>query len=135
MPKEEFKQEIERELTGKETEPWEIIYFKLYQSQIPVIERGDRDGSSDARKRPVSRLLSGNDLCGLSGRGQPWITAIRDACFLDDDILQVSAPRAEAGIPRRPERKGNMSRTNPALAAGSGAWGTDISGSPSFLFS
>ena len=39
MPKGEFKQEIERELTGKETEPWEIIYFKLYQSQIPVIER------------------------------------------------------------------------------------------------
>jgi hypothetical protein len=28
-----------------------------------------------------------------------------------------------------------MSRTDPALAAGSGAWGTDISGSPSFLFS
>lgn len=39
MPKEEFKQEVEKELTGKETEPWEIVYFKLYQSQIPVIER------------------------------------------------------------------------------------------------
>jgi hypothetical protein len=39
MPKEQFKQEIERELTGKETEPWEIVYFKLYQSQMPVIER------------------------------------------------------------------------------------------------
>src|ERR1700691_3641856 len=39
MPKEEFKQEVERELTGRETEPWGIIYFKLYQSQIPVIER------------------------------------------------------------------------------------------------
>jgi len=38
MPKEQFKQEVERELTGKETEPWEIIYFKLYKSQIPVIE-------------------------------------------------------------------------------------------------
>jgi hypothetical protein len=24
--------------TGRETEPWEIIYFKLYQSQIPEIE-------------------------------------------------------------------------------------------------
>jgi hypothetical protein len=24
---------------GKETEPWEVIYFKLYQSQMPVIER------------------------------------------------------------------------------------------------
>jgi hypothetical protein len=39
MPKEEFKQEVEKELTGRETEPWEIIYFKLYKSQIPVIER------------------------------------------------------------------------------------------------
>jgi hypothetical protein len=39
MPKEQFKQEVERELTGKETEPWEIIYFKLYQSQTPVIKR------------------------------------------------------------------------------------------------
>ena len=39
MLKEQFKQEVEKELTGRETEPWEIIYFKLYQSQIPVIER------------------------------------------------------------------------------------------------
>jgi hypothetical protein len=39
MPKEQFKQEVERELTGKETEPWEIIYFKLYKSQLPVIEQ------------------------------------------------------------------------------------------------
>ena len=39
MPKEQFKQKVEKELTGLATEPWEIIYFKLYQSQIPVIER------------------------------------------------------------------------------------------------
>ena len=39
MPKEDFKQEVEKELTGRETEPWEIIYFKLYKSQIPVIEQ------------------------------------------------------------------------------------------------
>lgn len=38
-PKEQFKQEVEKELTGRETEPWEIIYFKLYQSQMPVIDR------------------------------------------------------------------------------------------------
>ena len=30
---------MERELTGKITEPWEIIYFKLYESQIPVVDR------------------------------------------------------------------------------------------------
>ena len=38
MPREEFKQEVERHLTGKETEPWEIIYFKLYKCQLPVVE-------------------------------------------------------------------------------------------------
>src|SRR3974390_775200 len=39
MPKEEFKREVEKELTGRETEPHEIIYFKVYKSQIPVIEQ------------------------------------------------------------------------------------------------
>ena len=30
---------MEKELSGKEEEPWEIIYFKVYKSQIPVIEQ------------------------------------------------------------------------------------------------
>ena len=39
LPKEDFKREVERYLTGKETEPWEIMYFKVYKSQLPVVER------------------------------------------------------------------------------------------------
>ena len=39
LSKDGFRREVEKELTGKETEPWEIIYFKLYKSQIPVIEQ------------------------------------------------------------------------------------------------
>jgi hypothetical protein len=39
MPKEEFKQEVEKELAGRETEPWEIIYSKPYKSQLPVVEQ------------------------------------------------------------------------------------------------
>ena len=39
MSTEQFQREVEKELTGRETEPWEIIYFKLYKSQIPVIEQ------------------------------------------------------------------------------------------------
>jgi hypothetical protein len=39
MPTEQFQREVEKELTGRETEAWEIIYFKLYKSQIPVIEQ------------------------------------------------------------------------------------------------
>ena len=26
LPKDQFKQEVQRELTGQESEPWEIIY-------------------------------------------------------------------------------------------------------------
>ena len=39
LPTEEFKRAVEKELTGKETEPWEIVYFKLYKSQIPIIDQ------------------------------------------------------------------------------------------------
>ena len=39
LPREEFRKEVERHLTGKETEAWGIIYFKLYKSQLPVVEK------------------------------------------------------------------------------------------------
>ena len=39
MPRDQFKHEVEKELTGIDSEPAEIIYFKFYKSQIPVIEQ------------------------------------------------------------------------------------------------
>jgi hypothetical protein len=39
MPKEEFKREVGKHLTGKETEPWEMLYFKVYKSQLPIFEQ------------------------------------------------------------------------------------------------
>ena len=39
LPKEEFKREVERHLTGRETEAWELLYFKLYKSQLAVVEQ------------------------------------------------------------------------------------------------
>ncbi len=35
MPTEQFKREVEKELAGRETEPWEIIYLKLYKEPNP----------------------------------------------------------------------------------------------------
>ena len=34
-----LRNEVERHLTGKETERSDIIYFKLYKSQLPVVEK------------------------------------------------------------------------------------------------
>jgi hypothetical protein len=39
MPREVFRRDVEKELTGREEEPTELIYFKVYKSQIPVIEQ------------------------------------------------------------------------------------------------
>ena len=39
LPRDQFKREVDQHLTGKDTEPTEIIYFKFYKSQIPVIEQ------------------------------------------------------------------------------------------------
>jgi hypothetical protein len=38
MPYQQFKEEVEKYLTG-ESEPSELIYFKVYKSQVPVIEQ------------------------------------------------------------------------------------------------
>jgi hypothetical protein len=39
LPNKQFKREVERHLTGKETEAWEILYFKVYKSQLGVVEK------------------------------------------------------------------------------------------------
>jgi len=39
LPREEFRREVERHLTGKEMEAWEILYFKVYKSQPTVVEK------------------------------------------------------------------------------------------------
>ena len=38
MPKQQFKEEVDKYLTGAD-EPSDLIYFKLYKSQVPVIEQ------------------------------------------------------------------------------------------------
>src|SRR5467141_3858223 len=39
MSREDFRRAVEKELTGKEEEPSELIFFKVYKSQTPVIEQ------------------------------------------------------------------------------------------------
>ena len=39
MPKAEFKREVTKHLTGKAEEPWEMLFFKIYKSQLAVVEQ------------------------------------------------------------------------------------------------
>ena len=63
MPREEFKREVERHLTGKETEPWEMLYFEVYKSQLAVIEQALETaslmlGCQNARGYCLGRICS-----------------------------------------------------------------------------
>jgi hypothetical protein len=70
MPREEFKREVDRYLTGKETEPWEILYFKAYKSQLPVIEQALEAASlmlgSDKSRGYCLEMICADFLAGVS---------------------------------------------------------------------
>ena len=70
MPKEEFKREVEKELTGRDSEPHEIIYFKIYKSQIPVIEQAIETAAlmlgSDKSRGYCLEMICADFLAGAS---------------------------------------------------------------------
>jgi hypothetical protein len=74
MPKEEFKREVEKELTGKDNEPSELIFFKVYKSQIPVIERAVETAAlmlgSDKSRGYCLEMICADFLAGASVDGQ-----------------------------------------------------------------
>ena len=79
MPKEEFRRKVEKELTGKEEEPSELIYFKVYKSQIPVIEQAIETAAlmlgSDKSRGYCLEMICADFLAGahLDGGGNPEI--------------------------------------------------------------
>jgi hypothetical protein len=70
MPKEEFRREVERELTGKDSEPSELIFFKVYESQIPVIEQAIETAAlmlgSDKSRGYCLEMICADFLAGAS---------------------------------------------------------------------
>jgi hypothetical protein len=99
MPKEEFRQEVEKELTGKASEPHEIIYFKLYKSQIPVIEQAIETAAlmlgSDKSRGYCLEMICADFLAGASlDSGQPGLllqTISRLFTFLPGEQKQAFA--------------------------------------------
>ena len=70
MPKDVFRREVDRELTGEDKEPWEIVYFKLYKSQIPVIDRALETAAlmlgSDSSRSYCLKMICADFLAGAN---------------------------------------------------------------------
>src|SRR5438094_1599929 len=86
LPKEQFKHEVDKHLTGKDTEPAEIIYFKLYKSQIPVIEQAIETAAlmlgSDKSRGYCLEMICADFLAGADlENGDPEVL-LRSVCRL-----------------------------------------------------
>jgi hypothetical protein len=96
LPKEEFKREVSKHLTGKETEPWEILYFKAYKSQLSVIEQALETAGlmlgSDKSRGYCLEMICADFLAGVS----------LDAS--NRDALLPCLTRLVIGLPK-PQRK------------------------------
>ena len=71
LPFDPFKQEIERALNGPDSEPWDMMYFKLYKSQIPVVEQALEIAARMRGCGQIAGVLPGDDLCRFPGRSKP----------------------------------------------------------------
>jgi hypothetical protein len=103
LPKEEFKREVEKELNGKETEPWEIIYFKVYKSQIPIIEQALETAAlmlgSDKSRGYCLEMICADFLAGANlDNGDPEMllrSAVRFFTFLPGEHKRAFLKQAE----------------------------------------
>src|SRR5205085_4513959 len=72
-PKEQFKQQVEKHLTGQDTEPSDLIYFKLYKSQIPIVEEAIETAAlmlgSDKSRGYCLEMICADFLAGAHASG------------------------------------------------------------------
>ena len=119
LPKEDFRREVEKELTGKETEPSELIYFKVYKSQIPVIEQAIETAAlmlgTDKSRGYCLEMICADFLAGAHlDNGNPEIllnSISRYYKFLPGEQQQAFLKTCER---RRPENGTPQSRSLPA---------------------
>jgi len=74
----QFKREVDQHLTGKDTEPTEIIYFKFYKGQIPVIEQAIETAAlmlaTDKSRGYCLEMICADFLAGANlDSGQPGV--------------------------------------------------------------
>lgn len=100
LPKEEFKREVERHLTGKDTEPSELLYFKVYKSQLAVVERAIETAGlmlgSEKSRGYCLEMICADFLAGANlqdGDSEALVLSVRRLLAMltpqqKDDILQ-----------------------------------------------
>jgi len=73
--KEELKEEVYKYFTGAEFEPYEMVYFKLFESQLPVVEKAlyvaSRMAGSERSRGYCLELVCADFLAGRTEESSP----------------------------------------------------------------
>ena len=106
MPREEFRHEVEKHLTGEDTEPSDIIYFKLYKSQMPIVEEAIETAAmmlgSDKSRGYCLEMICADFLAGAhASGGDPNV--LLEAVFRAFRLMS-SEQQAEFQVRIRPEK-------------------------------
>ena len=73
--KQELKEEVYKYFTGEDYEPYEMVYFKLFESQLPVVERAlfiaSRMVGTERSRGYCLELISADFLAGRTEESTP----------------------------------------------------------------
>ena len=73
--KEELKEEVYKYFTGAEFEPYEMVYFKLFESQLPVVEKAlhvaSRMAGTERSRGYCLELVCADFLAGRTEESSP----------------------------------------------------------------
>jgi len=73
--KEELKEEVYKYLTGEDYEPYEMVYFKLFDSQLPIVERAlyiaSRMAGTERSRGYCLELICADFLAGQTEESSP----------------------------------------------------------------
>jgi hypothetical protein len=100
--KQELKEEVYKYFTGEDYEPYEMVYFKLYESQLPTIERAlyvaSRMVGSEKSRGYCLELISADFLAGGTEESTP-----EEILLLIHRLLTLLPPDYQTRLTRQSE--------------------------------
>ena len=100
--KQELKEEVYKYFTGQDYEPYEMVYFKLYESQLPVIERAlyvaSRMVGTEKSRGYCLELISADFLAGRTEESTP-----EEILLLIHRLFTVLPPDHQTRLTRQSE--------------------------------
>ena len=118
MPKGQFRPEVERELTGRESEPWEIIYFKLYKTQIPVVEQAIETAAlmlgTDKSRGYCLEMICADFLAGRTLRMKTQPCSCNPCHGSSSSFMEINVRPFCTKLPRRLRESGSAQTATPA---------------------